>query len=493
MATVADTLVTKHVLDNSQYKKGAEDILKSTGSIGSALAGLMSPQTAVAAGATAVAAGFAAVAAATIAATKAGIEYGVNAYQQAASFDSLRKALSVYAGSAEETQKQIERLKVVAESPGLGFREAVQGSVRLQSIGFTARGAERTLKALGNALASSGGGKAELDGIVVALSQIIGKGTVSAEEVNQIAERFPGIRQIMVSEFGSASAEIIQKSVGPAGFITGLIAGLEKLPQATGSAQTGIENFQDAIDQVNIAVGDALIGKLAKDFGELTSYIGFVAQSGVLERIATNFASIFGAGDNGAGQGLIAIADKFLTAMELGSMLLKQSVQYLATNLKLILGFLEPLPGIGGAARFAKAGISGLELGSAYLGKLQSLSGGLLGTGGLASFEQFKKDRAEQAKADEAAAKGEQLLKNQADTQKQTADNTKKMVELQQKAIDLQQTLLGGGAFSRQGFSQVNLSRIITGSRMERGIRMAVVGMVEGIGDFGIQQNRYGY
>lgn len=494
MATVTDTLVTKHVLDQSEYLKGAQDILKATGGIGQTLSGLITPQTAVAAGAAAVAAGFAAIATATIAATKAGIDYGVTAIQQAASFDALKKALQVYAGSAEETERQIERLKVVAEAPGLGFREAVQGSVRLQAIGFSARGAERTLKALGNALASSGGGKAELDGIVMALAQIIGKGTVSAEEINQIAERFPGIRQIMTETFGTASAEIIQKTVGPEGFITGMIAGLEKLPQSSGSAQTSIENFSDAIDQVNIAVGTSLIGQLSKDFQEITTYIGFVAQSGVLDRIATNFASIFGIGKDGAGSGMIAAADKFLTLMEMGSYVLKEAFSFVTNNIKTLLTLLEPLPVIGTLARGAKAGIAGLEIAGAYANVISAASGGLLGTGGMGAFEQYKQDRKNQQAIDAEAAKKSPLLNPKGPTPEQeTAKNTKKMVELQQKGLDIQSTLMGGGAFSRQGFSQVNLSRIIGGSRMERGIRMAVVGMVEGIGDFGVQQNRWGY
>lgn len=491
MATVTDTLVTKHVLDNSQYMKGAQDILKATGGIGASLVGLINPTTAVAAGATAVAGAFALVATATAAATKAGIEYGMNAIQQAASFDSLRKALSVYAGTTQETEKQLQRLKIVAEAPGLGFREAVQGSVRLQAIGFTATGAERALAAMGNALASSGGGKAELDGIVMALAQIIGKGTVSAEEINQIAERFPGIRKVMVNEFGTASAEIIQKTTGPEGFITGLITGLEKLPKATGSAQTSIENFQDAIDQINIGVGDALIGGLLKDFQEFTTYLSFVAQSGVLDRIANNFAAIFGVGESGAGRGLIGAADKFLTAMEIGSMLLKDAVKFVSSNISNILAMLEPLPIIGTAARIARAGIVGIVAGGAYVDALQGISGGMLGTGGLDKFDQFKEDR-KKAAEEQGKAAGD-ILKAQSENHKRTAVNTQKMVELQQKAIDLQTTLLGGGAFTKQGFSQVNLSRIIGGSQMERGIRMAVVGMVNGIGDFGVQQNRFGY
>lgn len=484
MATVADTLVTKHVLDNKQYMVGAKEMIAATGGIGVSIAGLLNPATAVQTALSLVAGAYIAVSVAAAAATAATVAYGAYAAKEAASFDALRKALQTYAGTAEETEEQIKRLKVVAQAPGLGFREAVQGSVRLQSIGFTARGAERALKALGNALASSGGGKAELDGIVMALSQIVGKGVVSAEEINQIAERFPGIRRVMINEFGTASAEIIQKTTGPEGFITGLINGLEKLPQSTGSAQTMFENFQDALDQLNIAVGTFVLSGLAKEFEVIASYIGYVAQSGVMERIVGNFMSIIGLGGGGEGSTLVSAADKFLTLMEMASSVLKDGV---ATAKNFLIDLFKKFANIPFIGDYAKAAINGIEA----VGVISQT--GAFGTGGMNGFARFQEEQKKKAKEDEAAAKADKLLKDQQDNQKATADNTKKMVELQQKAIDLQTTLLGGGAFTKQGFSQVNLSRIIGGSQMERGIRMAVVGMVNGIGDFGVQQNRMGY
>ena len=81
----------------------------------------------------------------------------------AANMEALRKGLDSVATAADPTSKQLERLKEVAKLPGLGFEEAIQGSVRLQSAGFSANLAERSLKAFGNALATVGRGKAELD------------------------------------------------------------------------------------------------------------------------------------------------------------------------------------------------------------------------------------------------------------------------------------------------------------------------------------------
>jgi hypothetical protein len=41
--------------------------------------------------------------------------------------------------------------------PGLGFEEAVKGSIRLQAVGFSADEARKTLETFGTAIAATGG------------------------------------------------------------------------------------------------------------------------------------------------------------------------------------------------------------------------------------------------------------------------------------------------------------------------------------------------
>lgn len=197
------------------------------------------------------------------------------ALRSAAQFDSLTRGLTAVAGSSTEAAKQMERLKKVAELPGLGFREAVQGSINLQAAGFSAQTAERALKAFGNALATVGKGRAELDGVITALSQIQSKGKVSAEEINQLAERLPQIRGVLKEAFGTADTEVIQKlGISVDEFIQRTISGFEKLPKATGGLANSFENLRDRAEQALGQIGNALAP---------------AAESGVriLERLAT--------------------------------------------------------------------------------------------------------------------------------------------------------------------------------------------------------------
>ena len=183
---------------------------------------------------------------------------GVASVRAATQMDSLTRGLQAVSGSSEEANRQLARLKEVAKLPGLGFAEAVQGSINLQAAGISANLAERSLKAFGNALATVGKGKSELDGVILALGQIESKGKVSAEEINQLAERVPQIRKAIVAAFGTADTEVLQKAkITSRQFTEAVVRELERLPQATAGAQTTFENLSDSYQQSLAKIGNA--------------------------------------------------------------------------------------------------------------------------------------------------------------------------------------------------------------------------------------------
>jgi len=185
---------------------------------------------------------------------------GAAAVKTATDFDSLRRGLTAVSGSASAAEKQMARLKEVAKLPGLGFKEAIQGAINLQAAGFSAERAEKALRVFGNALATVGKGKAELDGVILALSQIETKGKVSAEEINQLAERVPQIRRAIVAAFGTADTEVIQKAkITSKQFTDAVVKELERLPQVTGGARNTFENLKDSIEQSLLPLGNKLL------------------------------------------------------------------------------------------------------------------------------------------------------------------------------------------------------------------------------------------
>ena len=230
----------------------------------------------------------------------------VTGVQAAMAYDSQVRGLAAYAKNAQELQAQLTRLNEIAKLPGLGLTEVRAGVLNLEAAGLSAQTSERALMAFGNALALVGKGKSELDGVILALGQIASKGAISAEEINQIAERVPQIRQVLVSAFGTASTEAIQKMGLSADVAIGkIIAGLEQLPKATQSALTTFENLQDALEQAFLPIGRGildifssaeggtmrlidLIANIGKQIGEVFSAVG---KSGVVQDVFTKMLS----------------------------------------------------------------------------------------------------------------------------------------------------------------------------------------------------------
>lgn len=185
---------------------------------------------------------------------------GKAALDSAVRMDSLTRSLTSLTGDSKETERQLVRLREAAKLPGLGFRELIEGSVRLQSAGFNAREAERALKGFGNALALAGGSKEDLREVGVQLAQIASSGKLQGDELRIIAERVPQVRAVLKEAFGTASSEEIMKFGLSIEQIMGAITtGLEKLPQATDSAQNKLDNFNDTLDDLKRTVGSAFL------------------------------------------------------------------------------------------------------------------------------------------------------------------------------------------------------------------------------------------
>ena len=174
--------------------------------------------------------------------------------------DSLRRGMVAVTGSAARAAREMEKLKGTAQLPGLGFADAVKGSTRLQAAGASADQARLALEGFGNAIATVGGGKAELDGVTLALTQILASGKVLGQEVRQLQQRIPQIRQVMIAAFGTARSEEIQKlGISADQFLDKVTSRLLELPKVTGGVRNAFENLGDSLFRMGAAIGDSLL------------------------------------------------------------------------------------------------------------------------------------------------------------------------------------------------------------------------------------------
>lgn len=184
---------------------------------------------------------------------------GAVAVKSFGEIEKLEKALAAVTGLAPdsaELRAELEKLRKVAESPGLGFEQVVKASARLQAVGLNADQARETIEQFGNAVARSGGGREEFEGTIQALGQIAAKGKVYAEEINQINERIFEIRPALQAAFGTSNTEeLAELGISSEEFIAKITKEFAKLERVNGGLANSFENFRDNAQQAFAILG----------------------------------------------------------------------------------------------------------------------------------------------------------------------------------------------------------------------------------------------
>jgi tape measure domain-containing protein len=530
MSVTVDEIIQRYTLDD-RASKGVRTLVTANDALASAnsransgFAGLSGAASRFGSLASAA---FSATTAAIVGATAAAVGFAAIAVNAAADMDSLKRALVATAGSAEEAERQFARLKEVAKLPGLGLKEAVQGSVRLQQAGFSANLAERALMAFGNSLALVGGGKAELDGVSMALTQIASKGKISAEEINQLAERVPQIRQAMIAAFGTADTEALQKrGIAATAFVESVVSQLEKVPRVSGGIRNALENFGDAAFQAFATIGSAIAKVLVPALDVVSSYFVFLVDSGVLDQVSRSMLSIFNLGGAGSSTALVhglswvvatlknlpriaadvgdylsgafkTVGENLSTAFKIGfgifigaqAVALISNVVQLAKAFMLVAravqawataqGIATSLTGVGlaitAAAVAAGVGIYALTS-KMFDGVASSIDAGVGNIKNLPAFQAIAKDQAslvaqfagyQSKQADNASRSKVDGPTSPASMLSKIALATTKTAVNTEKALDLNRFALGGGDLSRAAVSPIELRRVRGGRRVD--------------------------
>jgi len=187
--------------------------------------------------------------------------FAKSAFDAAVKMDGMMRGLRPVSGSAEAASEQLARLNVVAQLPGVGLNEAIKGSIQLQAAGLSAKQAAESIQSVGNALATVGKGKADLEGTLYDLTEMASLGKVQERQIRMLSIRMPQLRSAMVQAFGTADAEILQKAkITTDEFINKVIIGaIGKLPQIKDSIQNSLENMSIEMGKSLTRVGNALL------------------------------------------------------------------------------------------------------------------------------------------------------------------------------------------------------------------------------------------
>jgi tape measure domain-containing protein len=232
------------------------------------------------------------------------IGVGAAALKSFADMEKLENGLIAIMGSSEGAAMELEKLRKVAENPGLALPEVVKASASLQSVGMNADAARETITQFGNAVARAGGGAEQFDGVVLALSQISAVGKVTQEDLNQIKERLPEFARVMKEEFGVVTAEGIRElGISSEEFIKRSVGALGNLERANGGLANTFDNLKD-----NVGASLAELGKAINETLNLEAVVATFSAG--LQRLVDGFKSL-----NPETQGFIVKAGLLVAAL----------------------------------------------------------------------------------------------------------------------------------------------------------------------------------
>lgn len=215
---------------------------------------------------------------------------GAGAVQAAGEFERLRLGLEATmtgAGySIAQARDELEKLREVAKAPGIDFEQAVQGSLRLQSVGLSAEQARETIKQFANGVAAAGGTAQNFEGVTRQLSQIISKGKILNEDLIILKENMPSVSRALVSAFGTDTAEGLRDlNISAEDLVVTLTQELAKAPRVAGGISNSIQNAQVAVKEAAARIGDSL-NRAFNVTGGLENFAAFV------ERVSIAFANL---------------------------------------------------------------------------------------------------------------------------------------------------------------------------------------------------------
>jgi len=215
----------------------------------------------------------------------AGVKFNADMEKTAMSFEILL-------GSAEKAKQMMADLKELAFKSPFEFQGLEKSAKMLLAMGFNSQQVIPMLYTLGDAVAAVGGNTAQMEGIALAIGQIMTKGKVSAEEMNQLAERGIGAWDILSQKLGKTKQELMAMAAdGKLYAETAIPALLEGLQARAGAMEKLSKTFSGMLtnlkESLRADLGNAtapLFAVLREDLEGVVQKLNEMRQNGSLQQ-----------------------------------------------------------------------------------------------------------------------------------------------------------------------------------------------------------------
>lgn len=224
--------------------------------------------------------------------------------RMAADFDSLNRSMLAITGSGTKAAAEIGYITDAAQRLGLDLQSTTKAYTNwMASIKGTALEGEKgraVFEAVAGSMAKLGKSSADTEGAMMALGQMVSKGTVSMEELRgQLAERLPGALQAAADGAGLTTAQLVKMvesgSVLTEDLLPGMAAQLTKLYGTGQQAQgfvAGWNSLKSAAEETvgRIAQSEVVVKAVGLTFGAVKEVL-LVMGTGLLT-VAEGFGLI---------------------------------------------------------------------------------------------------------------------------------------------------------------------------------------------------------
>jgi tape measure domain-containing protein len=136
---------------------------------------------------------------------KVGIEYNAMMEQSELAWETIL-------GSSDKAKETLKELQTMGAETPFEFEGLDKAAKMLNMAGFEGKNLFETLTNVGDAVSAVGGGQEELEGVARAIFQMSSKGKISAEEMNQMAERGIPAWKMIADEMGKPVSELMKMS-----------------------------------------------------------------------------------------------------------------------------------------------------------------------------------------------------------------------------------------------------------------------------------------
>ncbi|MDN3956183.1 tape measure protein [Sporolactobacillus laevolacticus] len=232
-------------------------------------------------------------------------------------FDAMKEqsqiAWTTLLGGAKQANTMINNLQVLAAKTPFSFESADKSAKLLKAMGFAAKDIIPDLKILGNATSAVGGDQQALEGVATAIGQMQAKGKVSAEEMNQLAERGIPAWKLMADGMGISVQKLMKLSAqGKVMASQGVPAMLKSMSKAyDGDMQRQSQSFngllstvKDDFTQISGILAQPIFDKMKQGLASVTGMMDNFVKSLRNNGIKETFANMFNFGDLGKGGGM---------------------------------------------------------------------------------------------------------------------------------------------------------------------------------------------